>query len=48
MTKRMIEIPDNIDVSELFGRLDSNMKLIEKAFGVSISLREEGIRITGE
>ncbi len=48
MIKRMIEVPENIDVSELFGRLDSNMKLIEKAFAVNISLREEGVRITGE
>ena len=36
MTKRMIEIPENIEVSELFGQFDSNMKLIEKAFNVSI------------
>lgn len=48
MTKRMIEIPENIEVSELFGQFDSNMKLIEKAFNVSISLREDGVRITGE
>ena len=48
MTKRMIEVPENIDVSELFGQFDSNMKLIEKAFNVSISLREDGVRITGD
>lgn len=48
MTKRMIEIPENIEVSELFGQFDSNMKLIEKSFNVSISLREDGVRITGE
>ena len=48
MIKRMIEVPENIEVSELFGQFDSNMKLIEKAFGVNISLREDGIRITGE
>ena len=48
LTKRMIEIPENIEVSELFGQFDSNMKLIEKAFNVSISLREDGVRRTGE
>ena len=48
MTKRMIEIPENIEVSELFGQFDSNMKLIVKSFNVSISLREDGVRITGE
>jgi phosphate starvation-inducible PhoH-like protein len=44
----MIEVPDNIDVAELFGKFDSNMKLIEKAFNVNVSLREDGVRITGE
>lgn len=48
MIKRMIEVPENIDASELFGQFDSNMKLIEKAFNVNISLREGGVRITGE
>mgnify|MGYP004664900553 FL=1 len=48
MIKRMIEVPENVEVSELFGQFDSNMKLIEKAFGVNISLREDGVRITGE
>lgn len=48
MLKRMIEVPENIEVSELFGQFDSNMKLIEKALGVNVSIREEGIRITGE
>ncbi len=48
MIKRMIEVPDNIDAAELFGKFDSNMKLIEKAFNVNVSLREDGVRITGE
>lgn len=48
MQKRMIELPENIDTAELFGKLDSNMKLLEKAFDVNISLREEGVRITGD
>lgn len=48
MIKRMIEVPENLDAAELFGRFDTNMKLIEKAFNVNVSLREDGIRITGE
>ncbi len=48
MIKRVIEVPENIDVSELFGRLDENMKLIEKAFGVNVALRDGAVRITGE
>lgn len=48
MLKRMIDLPENTEVAELFGQFDSNIKLVEKAFGVNISLREEGIRITGD
>ncbi len=48
LLKRMIEVPENMEVVELFGQFDSNMKLVEKAFGVSISLRDEGVRITGD
>lgn len=44
----MIELPENADASELFGRFDSNMKLIEKSFGVNVALRENAVRITGE
>lgn len=48
MIKRMIEMPENMDAAELFGRFDSNMKLIEKSFGVSVALRENAVRISGE
>ncbi len=48
MIKRVIEIPENMDAAELFGRLDENMKLVEKAFNVNISLRDGAVRITGE
>ncbi len=48
LLKRMIEVPENMEVAELFGQFDSNMKLVEKAFDVNISLRDEGVRITGE
>ena len=48
LLKRMIEVPENMEVAELFGQFDSNMKLIEKAFDVNISLRDEGVRITGD
>lgn len=48
MIKRVIELPENIDVAELFGRFDANMKLIEKAFSVSAALRDGAVRITGD
>lgn len=47
MIKREIEVPENMDVRELFGRFDENMKLIEKAFDVNVSLRDGAVRITG-
>lgn len=47
MIKREIEVPENMDVSELFGRFDENMKLVEKAFEVAVSLRDNSVRITG-
>lgn len=48
MIKRMIELPENADASELFGKLDNNMRLVEKSFNVNISLRDNAVRITGE
>lgn len=47
MIKREIEVPENMDVRELFGKFDENMKLIEKAFDVNVSLRDGSVRITG-
>lgn len=44
----MIEMPENIDTLELVGKLDENLKLIEKSFNVNVSLRENAVRITGE
>ena len=36
-----------MDVAELFGRFDENMKLVEKAFEVAVALRDNSVRITG-
>ncbi len=47
MIKREIEVPENMDISELFGKFDGNMKLIEKAFDISVSVRDNAVRITG-
>lgn len=48
LLKRMIEVPENMEVADLFGQFDSNMKLIEKAFDVNVSLRDGSVRITGD
>ena len=36
-----------MDVAELFGRFDENMKLVEKAFEVAVALKDNSVRITG-
>ncbi len=43
-----IEIPEEIDISALFGSFDSNMKLLEKSLGVSITSRDNKIKINGD
>ena len=42
------QIDEGIDISEIFGSFDSNVKLLEKAFNVTISARENKIKINGE
>ncbi len=48
MIQRPIEIDAEINLSELFGSFDSNIKLIEKSLGVTISNIENGIKISGD
>ena len=48
MYERQIEIPEGIDVSDFFGDFDSNVKLLQKAFTVNISGRNNVIKILGE
>lgn len=43
-----IEIPEGIDVSALFGSFDTNVKLLEKGFGVTIAARDNKIKVTGD
>lgn len=48
MQEKKILIDDTNIVSELFGKFDENIKIIEKEFNVDILLREGEIRIAGE
>lgn len=48
MQEKNILIDDTNIVSELFGKFDENIKIIEKEFNVDILLREGEIRISGE
>ena len=40
---RKIQINDDIDRTELFGNLDSNLALIKEATGVDVFQRDEGL-----
>ena len=45
---KIMEIPEEIDISALFGSFDTNIKLLEKSLRVSIVARDGKIKITGE
>lgn len=48
MNQRQIQIPEDMDLAYLFGDFDSNLKLIEKALSVTITGRDNVIKISGE
>lgn len=48
MNQRQIELPREVDLQDLFGSFDANLKLLEKGLGVSINSRDNCIKITGE
>ncbi len=48
MNQRQIEIPEEFDLSLLFGSFDANLKLLEKGLGVAIAARDNAIKISGE
>lgn len=48
MNQRQISLPPEIDLQNLFGSFDSNLKLIEKGLGVGITSRDSVIKISGE
>ena len=48
MINRQIEVPEEVDLSSLFGNFDENMKLLEKALSVNVAARENALRVTGD
>lgn len=48
MVQFEIGLPDGMDIRELFGAFDDNLKLLNKSLGVDISLKEGALKITGE
>lgn len=43
-----MDISETTDISALFGNFDTNIKLLEKALGVTITYRDNRIKINGE
>ena len=48
MNQRIISLPEEIDLADFFGDFDANLKLLEKGLGVSITTRDNQIKIAGE
>lgn len=48
MNQRQIELPGEINLQDLFGSFDANLKLLEKSLGVGINSRDNCIKISGE
>ncbi len=48
MINRQIEVPQNVDLSSLFGSFDENVRMLEKALSVNIAARDNALRLTGE
>ncbi|MDY3030752.1 MAG: PhoH family protein [Clostridia bacterium] len=48
MVNRQLEAAENTDFAPIFGSFDENMKLIEKAFGVSVRQKDNALQISGE
>lgn len=45
---RQIDIPEELDISALFGNFDTNLKLLEKCLNVKITGRDGAIKINGD
>lgn len=48
LNQRQIELPSEIDLQSLFGSFDCNLKLLEKGLGVSITARDNCIKLSGD
>ncbi len=44
----MIEVSEGVDMASLFGSFDDNLRLLEKALGVTVSARENALKVSGE
>ena len=47
MMQRTMEIDESLDLKDLFGSLDENIKLVEKSIAVTVSARDGSLKISG-
>lgn len=48
MINMNIEVPEQSDLSALFGSFDENIKLIEKTLAVNVKAKDNALKLTGE
>lgn len=48
MINMKIEVPEQSDLSALFGSFDENIKLIEKTLAVNVKAKDNALKLTGE
>lgn len=48
MINRQIEVPQQMDLSALFGSFDENIRLLEKALAVNVRAKDNALQLTGE
>lgn len=41
-------MPENVEMAQIFGSFDENMKLVEKALNVNVAARDGSLKISGE
>ena len=47
MMQRTMEIDESLDLKDLFGSFDANIKLVEKSLDVTVSARDGSLKISG-
>lgn len=48
MINRQIDVPENVEMAQIFGSFDENMKLVEKALNINVAAGDGVLRISGE
>ena len=48
LINRRIDVAEDMDLAPIFGSFDENVRMIEKALNVTVSARENSLRVNGE